>query len=121
MRTSFARSVANYSLANTYAIQETLNQTSPLEIAKWIPNETSIRCIICAKFFGMFRRKHHCRQCGLLVCQDCSPYKDYVAGYRDKKVRVCRNCTIVKTKRSKENEKLKKFNSAKTIQNPVKQ
>ncbi len=113
-RSSFVRSVANYSVANGYMGIDLMNQTAPLEIAKWIPNETSNCCIVCSKFFGMFRRKHHCRQCGILVCQDCSPYKDYVAGYRDQKVRICRNCTLFKVKRIKENDRLKKFNSART-------
>ena len=109
------RSMANYSVANGYNGVDLMNQTSPLEIAKWIPNETLNHCIVCNKFFGMFRRKHHCRQCGILVCQDCSPYKDYVAGYRDLKVRICRNCTLFKVKRIKENDRLKKFNSAKSM------
>ncbi len=28
---------------------------------------------VCAQRFSMARRKHHCRACGRLVCNDCSP------------------------------------------------
>jgi len=58
-------------------------------IMKWLPNEHSNDCGICQKAFSIFRRKHHCRSCGGLVCGTCSPDKLYVAGYQDTKVRVC--------------------------------
>eukprot|EP01065_Artemidia_motanka_P012532 TRINITY_DN168_c0_g1_i5.p1 TRINITY_DN168_c0_g1~~TRINITY_DN168_c0_g1_i5.p1 ORF type:complete len:723 (+),score=177.13 TRINITY_DN168_c0_g1_i5:52-2169(+) len=36
--------------------------------------------------------KHHCRQCGDVVCQKCSGQKMVVGGYGDEPVRVCKVC-----------------------------
>jgi hypothetical protein len=32
--------------------------------AKWIPNDVSEECRICKSYFNLFRRRHHCRNCG---------------------------------------------------------
>ena len=69
---------------------------------KWMPNEHSDQCLICEKAFSsVFRRKHHCRSCGGLVCSKCSPDKHYVHGYKDQRVRVCMRCAEVREKRQK--------------------
>lgn len=66
----------------------------------WVPNEHSNNCMLCEKVFNpILRRKHHCRSCGKLVCSACSPDKLYVAGYKDQKVRVCKDCASVRQKR----------------------
>mmetsp|Transcript_56816 Transcript_56816/g.163075 ORF Transcript_56816/g.163075 Transcript_56816/m.163075 type:complete len:296 (-) Transcript_56816:86-973(-) len=33
------------------------------------------KCMVCAKAFGPFRRRHHCRSCGRNCCHQCSPFK----------------------------------------------
>jgi serine/threonine protein kinase len=38
--------------------------------AQW---EKMDECCLCHTDFGMFTRRHHCRQCGRSVCDDCSP------------------------------------------------
>lgn len=39
----------------------------------WIPDQSANRCMICKEEFGtLFRRKHHCRACGKVVCHSCS-------------------------------------------------
>ena len=43
-------------------------QLASYEPTKWVPNERFDSCQICTKLFGIFRRKHHCRSCGVLVC-----------------------------------------------------
>jgi hypothetical protein len=53
---------------------------------KWHRDDDYKNCEICKKEFGMFTRKHHCRRCGRVVCNDCSPYnKD---GHK-----VCNECS----------------------------
>lgn len=87
-------------LNGTHNISQGLDQMSQshhhlshsVEPTKWLPNEKSKMCFNCQKKFGLFRRKHHCRSCGLLVCGNCSPDKDYVTGYLDKRVRICKIC-----------------------------
>ncbi|KDO22167.1 hypothetical protein SPRG_12665 [Saprolegnia parasitica CBS 223.65] len=41
---------------------------SPLE---WVPNHSRQFCLLCKASFNPFRRKHHCRVCGELVCSQC--------------------------------------------------
>ncbi|OQS01572.1 hypothetical protein ACHHYP_00571 [Achlya hypogyna] len=41
---------------------------SPLE---WVPNNTRYMCHGCKASFNAFRRKHHCRVCGEVVCSSC--------------------------------------------------
>ena len=70
---------------------------------KWCPNQTRANCTVCKSKFGtLFRRRHHCRQCGSLVCDPCSNIRDYVTGYKDIKVRVCTFCNSrnIDTKRT---------------------
>ncbi len=69
-------------------------------------NDNDVRaCRICGRqFIFLFLHRHHCRRCGKIICNNCSPSKrllnevyteDYPAGRTLKKpemVRVCRNC-----------------------------
>ena len=34
-------------------------------------------CPSCARAFNIARRKHHCRLCGSVMCQDCSEFVDF--------------------------------------------
>lgn len=38
----------------------------------WIPDSKAARCMGCQESFGLWRRKHHCRLCGQVVCWSCS-------------------------------------------------
>jgi len=38
----------------------------------WVPNDISEECALCKNYFNLFRRRHHCRMCGSLVCYYCS-------------------------------------------------
>ena len=61
--------------------------------AKWEPDNMHTKCEVCKnKFNKLIRRKHHCRKCGKVVCDTCSTARDYVKGYKDKKVRICAMC-----------------------------
>jgi len=43
------------------------------------------RCCVCEAHFTKTRRRHHCRHCGGLCCQACSPDKvimPYLVSYR---------------------------------------
>ncbi|KAI0842963.1 FYVE-domain-containing protein [Hypoxylon sp. FL0890] len=50
---------------------------SPQEITlpRWQPDSEVTYCPICHTQFSFFVRKHHCRKCGRVVCNACSPHK----------------------------------------------
>ena len=52
--------------------------------------EHASRCRQCGASFTVFRRKHHCRLCGDLVCHRCSPYE------LGPLPRVCRCCMALR-------------------------
>ncbi|CAK9006832.1 unnamed protein product [Durusdinium trenchii] len=41
----------------------------------WLPDSASNSCMACDAVFTMMRRRHHCRSCGQLFCDRCSPYR----------------------------------------------
>ena len=62
------------------------------EKIRWVPNEAYNNWQICQTEFSLFFRKHHWRNCGVLVCDECSSHREYVSGYRDERVRVWKLC-----------------------------
>ncbi|KAG0034410.1 hypothetical protein BGZ81_004891 [Podila clonocystis] len=60
----------------------------------WIPDQSATRCMICSEEFGtLFRRKHHCRACGKVVCHSCSSRTILIkAGNSEKEGRACDEC-----------------------------
>ena len=52
------------------------------------------KCIVCAKSFGFLRKKHYCRRCGKIVCDECTTMRKYKQrvghGFR-----VCDNCNVI--------------------------
>ena len=47
-------------------------QVEPKTIYHWIDDNLVTRCYQCGIVFGMFTRKHHCRNCGRIFCHNCS-------------------------------------------------
>jgi hypothetical protein len=41
--------------------------------AVWMSDESAVACSRCDEPFTMFRRRHHCRACGLICCAECAP------------------------------------------------
>ncbi|ESZ92378.1 hypothetical protein SBOR_7233 [Sclerotinia borealis F-4128] len=44
-------------------------------VPRWQPDSEVTRCPICNAWFGWLNRKHHCRKCGRVVCNSCSPHR----------------------------------------------
>ncbi|KAL1900754.1 hypothetical protein Cpir12675_000767 [Ceratocystis pirilliformis] len=42
---------------------------------RWQPDAEATYCPICSSQFNIFVRKHHCRKCGRVVCNSCSPHR----------------------------------------------
>lgn len=57
----------------------------------WVPDSECPTCVICGVRFTFIERRHHCRQCGKIVCGKCSSRKKMIPG-KDKKKRVCDLC-----------------------------
>lgn len=80
----------------------TPNASAPLRLLEeynapaWIPDSRADRCMSCSEAFGVWRRKHHCRLCGRVVCWSCSTKKFLIASYEEGKedivARACDGC-----------------------------
>ncbi|KAL1930085.1 hypothetical protein VTP01DRAFT_1239 [Rhizomucor pusillus] len=60
----------------------------------WVNDLDVTHCTACDAAFGPLRRRHHCRHCGNIFCNDCSSKSAPLPqlGYGSKPVRVCKNC-----------------------------
>jgi hypothetical protein len=54
----------------------------------WVPDDFSKDCQKCDVPFTLLRRRHHCRLCGALVCNECSSNRKLIPT-ESKPVRVC--------------------------------
>jgi hypothetical protein len=45
---------------------------SRMDDPRYMKNDDAPDCTICKKLFGFFVRRHHCRVCGILACDNCS-------------------------------------------------
>ncbi|XP_013394476.1 arrestin domain-containing protein A-like, partial [Lingula anatina] len=43
--------------------------------ARWVEDNEVSACKICSNKFNQLRRKHHCRQCGRVLCSKCCSQK----------------------------------------------
>ncbi|VDL93674.1 unnamed protein product [Schistocephalus solidus] len=62
-----------------------------LSMAEWKSDSDAGVCTQCAVPFGLSRRKHHCRNCGLIFCYECSAYRMTLPS-SSKPLRVCEAC-----------------------------
>lgn len=61
--------------------------------AVWVPDAEATHCMNCKKTqFTMIVRRHHCRNCGAVVCGPCSSKKFLLPQQSSKPVRVCTAC-----------------------------
>ncbi|KDO25227.1 hypothetical protein SPRG_09476 [Saprolegnia parasitica CBS 223.65] len=51
--------------------------------SQWVPHSARKQCLVCARDFTLWRKKHTCRMCGDVVCSRCSMHKRF---------RVCTCC-----------------------------
>lgn len=61
--------------------------------AVWIPDTEVNKCMHCKKTqFTMINRRHHCRNCGNVICGNCSRNKFLIPSQSKTPVRVCDTC-----------------------------
>ena len=64
----------------------------------WVPDKDSSTCTICFNSFSLFKRRHHCRNCGNVVCAEHSSKRMIVPTVHTRnKQRVCDTCYYSKT------------------------
>lgn len=61
---------------------------------EWMDDADSPCCLICEGNWGLKRRRHHCRNCGRLVCKDCSNQKIKLEDTDTEIKRVCDDCLV---------------------------
>eukprot|EP00949_MAST-11_sp_MAST-11-sp1_P005140 g5140.t1 len=67
-----------------------------LKRPQWQRDEDVSNCPHCMAQFGLFRRKHHCRYCGRVVCGKCSDQRSTIPQMRYfEPVRVCASCASI--------------------------
>ncbi|KAJ0409850.1 hypothetical protein P43SY_005744 [Pythium insidiosum] len=60
---------------------------------EWIPVSKRDNCVMCGGKFGTFRRKHHCRVCGDIMCSTCTLKRRALLPFIGMcKVKVCVRC-----------------------------
>nr|XP_004660026.1 pleckstrin homology domain-containing family F member 1 [Jaculus jaculus]XP_045010834.1 pleckstrin homology domain-containing family F member 1 [Jaculus jaculus] len=61
--------------------------------APWIPDRATDICMRCTHTrFSALTRRHHCRQCGFVVCAECSRERFLLPRLSPKPLRVCSLC-----------------------------
>ena len=59
----------------------------------WVRDENVDSCKACQIKFTFSERKHHCRDCGLIFCNNCTRYEIEIPRLNIRKqVRVCQSC-----------------------------
>ncbi|CAM9725525.1 unnamed protein product, partial [Ectocarpus sp. 12 AP-2014] len=58
--------------------------SSSVDASMWVPDDMAPNCCVCKAEFTVYRRRHHCRTCGRVTCDDCS----------SKRIRGDRTCLL---------------------------
>lgn len=78
----------------------------------WVKDQETTMCMTCGERFGTFKRRHHCRCCGKVVCNKCSAYKAKLSYNDSGELRVCAHCStalgLIQAKMSEEKSALNK-------------
>ncbi|CAK4109359.1 unnamed protein product [Aphanomyces euteiches] len=56
----------------------------------WVEDAKAPACFVCGVHFSMIKRRHHCRQCGNVICSTCSQFLPTTT--EKKPTRVCTSC-----------------------------
>ncbi|OQR92728.1 hypothetical protein THRCLA_08625 [Thraustotheca clavata] len=81
---------------NSTQMNDVISVDQLLSQDEWIPDTERFRCHVCTRNFTNFRRKHHCRMCGEVVCSSCTLKKLAQIPQRQglQEVKVCMSCIL---------------------------
>ncbi|XP_046580806.1 pleckstrin homology domain-containing family F member 2-like isoform X1 [Haliotis rubra] len=78
---------------NDLLVKRGITQTSKEDSPVWVPDSEARTCMHCRKSeFSIVNRRHHCRKCGILVCNACSNKRLMMPQQSSKPLRVCLTC-----------------------------
>ena len=66
----------------------------PTQRPQWMADSASSVCVLCKRPFTLTNRKHHCRNCGILVDDQCTERRPLPHFGYNKPVIVCRSCIV---------------------------
>lgn len=72
-------------------VDEMKELQATLKESQWLDDKDAVECQSCNQSFSLARRKHHCRNCGGIFCNNCSDNTMPLASSA-KPVRVCDCC-----------------------------
>lgn len=75
-------------------LDETMNE--------WQLDANASECYLCKKPFTTFTRRHHCRNCGKIICDACSSNKYTFGSGNERVCDLCYNCVLNTLKNSNE-------------------
>lgn len=58
----------------------------------WIPDAVSSVCMACNTSLHFFRRRHHCRNCGKIMCKACLSHRIVLKHISERLSMVCDKC-----------------------------
>lgn len=70
----------------------------PVNHELWMRDSDTKTCLCCEAAFTTFRRRHHCRYCGLIFCNRCTSKRKEVIQGREVQ-RICTKCLNFMVKR----------------------
>ncbi|KAI1779424.1 FYVE-domain-containing protein [Hypoxylon cercidicola] len=62
-------------IATEFSPRPETRSAQEFALPRWQPDSEVTYCPICRNQFSFFVRKHHCRKCGRVVCNSCSPHR----------------------------------------------
>lgn len=72
---------------------KTQSEVGEMDSPVWVPDSSAAKCMHCHRSeFSMLNRRHHCRKCGKVVCNDCSSKRWMLPQQSSKPLRVCLTC-----------------------------
>ncbi|KAI9203162.1 FYVE zinc finger-domain-containing protein [Polychytrium aggregatum] len=90
MRESKSENMSMDMIEDCSGLMTSTNYAIPISRSNWQPDKNNIECQSCLVIFSLFNRRHHCRICGSVYCQDCSSRKLQLE--RGELVRSCNDC-----------------------------
>jgi hypothetical protein len=72
-----------------------IDQLNRYQAPVWKADKDFKQCFACNEFFSLFRRRHHCRECGNLFCSPCSVRRVVIHEISCKRPsRICDSCFL---------------------------